>query len=181
MTKAIGTAHVPGTITLERESTHRIIPIPGLPACPAWCVGDCVGGDVEQFSDGLLTTTDRLHELNLTAMIVADGDRTDDREDVRLFIERLDSVEPDAPAPMVTRVLFEMDRHGAPRIIGEIDVADVTRAWSDWHCRVLAAQVLTGATGPRRLALTSAELRQLGRAALEAADLLDAADAAEGR
>lgn len=143
MTNATGTAKI---------SETQPIAITGLPACPAWCRGDCVGGEVEHVAAGLTVQTDRLHERTLAEMVVSDADLTHDRDriDLRMFIERLDSVEPDAPAPMVTRVVLNLHRHDR--------------------------------TGyGKHVALTSAELRHLAQTALEAADLLDAAKAAEGR
>lgn len=124
----------------------------GLPSCPPWCRGDCVGGEVEQVTDTLSVTTDKLHEKTLAEMVVSDADLTheSDRIDLRMFIERLDSVEPDAPAPMVTRVVLNLHRHDR--------------------------------TGyGKHVALTAAELRHLAQTALEAADLLDAAKVIEGR
>lgn len=120
------------------------ITIAGLPTCPPWCPGDCVGSD------------DRLHEKVLAEFVAVDSDSHEDdprQVNVRVLIERYDTLV-DAhlvKEPIRTRVLVEF--------VHEID----------GKVRVI------------RAALTSAELRELARAAIETADLQDAADAAGGQ
>jgi hypothetical protein len=157
--------------------------ITGLPACPAWCRGDCVGGEMEHIAEGLDVPTDRLHERTLAEMVVSDGDsnREQDRIKVRLFVERLDSVEEDAPAPMVTRVVLDMDRRKVPAWPGRDEVYELTRDLSERYMRSLAAHTLMGIGSGKRVAMTSVELRHLAHVALEAADLLDAADEVEAQ
>lgn len=129
----------------------RTATIPGLPACPTWCAGDCRGGEVEHLGDGLTVTTDRLHEKTLATFVAADGDSYAGRDKVtvQLFVERYDTVDP-AEAPVRTQAMLDLDQRNPVR-------------------RFV------------RVAMTAADLRALAAAATEAAELLDAADAAEGR
>lgn len=81
-----------------------------LPPCPIWCAGDHIGGRVEKLPDGSTITTDRIHEHTLTALDVVDSDsyRGSRTVDLRVYIERLDSLDPDEPH-VETRVVLEVD------------------------------------------------------------------------
>src|SRR5438874_8741273 len=153
MTKAIGTAQVAGTVTLDREDTHRlpqrlaaVAPVfrhavRVLPPCPPWCV-DCAGGDLLDLGGGVAVPVDRVHTRTLTDLPVASADfnRDSERLDVRMFIERSD----DEHGPTTdTRVVLELGRHDLPAP-DEVDVDELTAGLSARTCRHIVAQVLAG-------------------------------------
>lgn len=98
------------TVTATPATTTNYRPAASLPACPTWCAGDCVGGEIERHGNGVTIPADRLHELTLIDETVVDGDsyRGTRSLNLRLIVERYDTVDPDEP-PTETRAVFVVD------------------------------------------------------------------------
>lgn len=129
--------------------------------CPAWCSGNCTGGEFERLADGSSAFSGRLHEEILVDVTCADHRAVR----VRVIAERCDNQGESVPAELV---MLYVEREPLPEI--RPDVVDrLTQGLSDEACRRQLAAFLAGAYDSMVIEL-SPQLRRTIAAALLAVD-----------